>query len=48
MSFLRKHAQHYRKNLEGFEEAAMDLMLDNRWPGNIRELECEIDPEYRR
>ncbi len=43
MSFLRQHAQHYRKNLEGFEEAAMNLMLDNRWPGNIRELDHAVE-----
>ncbi|MEE9179273.1 MAG: sigma-54 dependent transcriptional regulator [Vicinamibacteria bacterium] len=43
MSFLRQHAQHYRKNLEGFEEAAMNLMLDNRWPGNVRELDHAVE-----
>ena len=43
MSFLRQHAQHYRKSLEGFEEAAIKLMLDNRWPGNIRELDHAVE-----
>ena len=43
MSFLRQHTQHHRKNLEGFEEAAMNLLLDNRWPGNIRELDHAVE-----
>ncbi len=43
MSFLQQHARHYRKNLEGFEEAAIKLMLDNRWPGNIRELDHAVE-----
>jgi DNA-binding NtrC family response regulator len=37
--FLAHHAQRYRKPLTGFDPAAMQLLLDYRWPGNIRELE---------
>lgn len=36
--FLRRHAQRYRKALEGFEPAAMQALLEHAWPGNIREL----------
>jgi DNA-binding NtrC family response regulator len=41
--FLRKHAQHYRKKLSGFEEEAMRSLLGFPWPGNIRELDHAIE-----
>src|SRR6185295_14469154 len=34
--FLRQHAQRYRKNITGFEPAALQALLDHPWPGNIR------------
>ena len=37
-AFLQRHAQRYRKALEGFEPGAMQAMLEHAWPGNIREL----------
>ena len=37
--FLTQHAQRYRKDLTGFEPAAMQALLDHPWPGNIRELD---------
>lgn len=36
--FLRQHALHYRKQVTGFDEAAMAALQDYSWPGNIREL----------
>ncbi|HET9208950.1 MAG TPA: sigma-54 dependent transcriptional regulator [Thermoanaerobaculia bacterium] len=36
--FLVQHAQRYRKQLTGFEEAAAALLLSHPWPGNVREL----------
>ncbi len=36
--FLRRHAARYRKELDGFEPAAMQALLEHTWPGNIREL----------
>jgi DNA-binding NtrC family response regulator len=41
--FLRQHAQRYRKGLSGFESAAMQLLLEHSWPGNIRELDHAIE-----
>jgi len=41
--FLGRHAQRYRKQLASFDPAAMQLMLDHPWPGNIRELDHAIE-----
>jgi DNA-binding NtrC family response regulator len=41
--FLKQHAQRYRKNLTGFEPAAMQALLDHPWPGNIRELDHAVE-----
>ncbi len=43
MQFLRQHAQRYRKSLTGFDEPAMQLLLNHGWPGNIRELEHAVE-----
>jgi DNA-binding NtrC family response regulator len=42
-SFLRLHARHYRKNVTGFDPAAMQTMLDHSWPGNVRELDHAVE-----
>jgi len=41
--FLRQHAQRYRKNITGFEPAALQALLDHPWPGNIRELDHAVE-----
>ena len=41
--FLEQHARRYRKNLTGFDSAAMDALLRHPWPGNVRELEHAIE-----
>ncbi|MFL6259399.1 MAG: sigma-54-dependent transcriptional regulator [Thermoanaerobaculia bacterium] len=41
--FLVRHAQHYRKQLKGFEEAATALLLTHSWPGNVRELDHAVE-----
>src|ERR1700733_13021845 len=41
--FLRQHAQRYRKNINGFEPAALQALLDHPWPGNIRELDHAVE-----
>ncbi len=41
--FLRRHAEHYGQAVEGFDAAAMRLLLDHPWPGNVRELEHAVE-----
>ena len=41
--FLSAYAQRYRKQIAGFDEAAMRELLAHRWPGNIRELDHAIE-----
>jgi DNA-binding NtrC family response regulator len=41
--FLRQHSQRYRKLLSGFDESAMQVLLNHGWPGNIRELDHAIE-----
>jgi DNA-binding NtrC family response regulator len=37
--FLRQHAQRYRKEVRGFEPAALEVLGGYAWPGNVRELD---------
>lgn len=41
--FLWQQLQRYRKNIDGFDAAAMQAMLKYEWPGNVRELEHTIE-----
>jgi DNA-binding NtrC family response regulator len=41
--FLRMHAQRYRKTLSGFDPAAMQVLMDHRWPGNVREMDHSVE-----
>jgi DNA-binding NtrC family response regulator len=41
--FLGVHARRYRKDLRGFDQAAMQALLDNPWQGNVRELNHVIE-----
>lgn len=43
MHFLRQHARRYRKELVGFEEAALQVLREHPWPGNVRELDHAIE-----
>jgi DNA-binding NtrC family response regulator len=43
MHFLRQHAQRYRKQLQGFDPAAMQALLSNSWQGNVRELNHVVE-----
>jgi DNA-binding NtrC family response regulator len=42
MDFLQRHVQSCRKNISGFEEAAMQALKDYSWPGNVRELDHAV------
>jgi DNA-binding NtrC family response regulator len=41
--FLQSHAERYRKNVAGFEPAAMEALLAHSWPGNVRELDHAVE-----
>jgi DNA-binding NtrC family response regulator len=41
--FLRAHAKRYRKQLTGFDNAAMQILMEHPWPGNVRELDHAVD-----
>jgi DNA-binding NtrC family response regulator len=42
--FLLRHTRHYRKKaLTGFEEEAMQTLLQHPWPGNVRELDHAVE-----
>ncbi|MDQ3296980.1 MAG: sigma 54-interacting transcriptional regulator [Myxococcota bacterium] len=40
--FLKRYADEYRVELPGFTQDALDALSSYNWPGNIRELENEI------
>jgi transcriptional regulator with GAF, ATPase, and Fis domain len=40
--FLRRYATEHRVNLPGFTQEALDALAAAPWPGNIRELENEV------
>jgi DNA-binding NtrC family response regulator len=43
MHFFQGHAQRYRKQLTGFDPAAMELLMSHNWPGNVRELDHAVE-----
>ncbi|HTE51145.1 MAG TPA: sigma 54-interacting transcriptional regulator [Kofleriaceae bacterium] len=40
--FMRRYCQEYRRNVPGLSQEALDALASYAWPGNIRELENEI------
>jgi DNA-binding NtrC family response regulator len=41
--FLQQHATRYRKEVTGFDTAALQLMNQHPWPGNVRELDHAVE-----
>lgn len=41
--FLARYAARYRRQLQGFEPAALQLLLSHPWPGNVRELDHTLE-----
>jgi DNA-binding NtrC family response regulator len=41
--FLATHSQRYRKRIGGFDRAALQLMQEHPWHGNVRELNHVIE-----
>jgi DNA-binding NtrC family response regulator len=42
-SFLRQHAQRYRKDIAGFDEPVRERLMQHLFPGNVRELDHVIE-----
>ena len=40
--FLERYRQEYRVEVAGFSQETLDAMANHQWPGNIRELENEV------
>ena len=41
--FLRRYAARYRRQIGGFEDSALQVLLQYSWPGNVRELEHTLE-----
>lgn len=41
--FLKMHTQRYRKPITNFDQPALNALLENRWQGNVRELNHVIE-----
>src|SRR5437773_1893893 len=41
--FLHGYAQRYRKNISGFDPAAIKALHEHAWPGNVRELDHAVE-----
>jgi DNA-binding NtrC family response regulator len=42
-AFLKQHVQRYRKNVSGFDAAALRALQEHSWPGNVRELDHAVE-----
>ncbi len=43
LHFLSRFTAQYRRNIEGFHPAALQLLRQYAWPGNVRELEHTLE-----
>lgn len=41
--FLRRYASRYRREIDGFESNALQILNQYSWPGNVRELEHTLE-----
>ncbi len=41
--FLSRYASRYRRQVQGFEASALQLLMQYGWPGNVRELEHTLE-----
>ncbi len=46
MYFIQKFNDLYNKNIKGFDEDAIRVMMDYCWPGNVREIENAIEHAF--
>jgi DNA-binding NtrC family response regulator len=43
LHFLAQYASRYRRQIDGLDPAALQLLLQYAWPGNVRELEHTLE-----
>ncbi len=43
LHFLTQYATRYRRQVKGFDPAALQVLLQYAWPGNVRELEHTLE-----
>ncbi len=43
MHFLSQYASRYRRQIHGFDAAALQSLIHYSWPGNVRELEHTVE-----
>jgi DNA-binding NtrC family response regulator len=43
LHFLRRYAQRYRREIDGFDKLALQVMAQYSWPGNVRELDHTVE-----
>jgi DNA-binding NtrC family response regulator len=42
-SFLKEFAKQHEKNVNDFQPAALEALMNYSWPGNVRELRSEVE-----
>jgi DNA-binding NtrC family response regulator len=42
-AFVREYARKYNRHVDSINDSAMELLMTNKWPGNIRELRYSIE-----
>jgi DNA-binding NtrC family response regulator len=42
-AFVREYARKYNRSVDSISDPAMQLLMENNWPGNIRELRYSIE-----
>lgn len=42
LTFVKRYSREYKKDIKGFEGAAVTALKDHKWPGNVRELENRV------
>jgi len=43
LHFLHRYAQRYRREIDGFDKLALQVMAQYSWPGNVRELDHTVE-----
>jgi DNA-binding NtrC family response regulator len=41
--FLRRYASRYRREIDGFDQLALQVLTQYAWPGNVRELDHTVE-----